>query len=112
MAYDFRSLIAPNHIRTHCLNFSLRNVLGDKVEQRGSEVDANKLRFDFTHQVFVPSKELKVIETQVKQFINENKKVGCEVTSLEGAKKIYRLRAVFGETYSDFFACRFHWYAS
>lgn len=99
--YNVRKLIAPNHTYTHCLNMALRDVLGDGVEQRGSEVDSNKLRFDFSHKEAVKSDQLRQIETSVKEFVSNSKKVYSQVSSLEDAKKIHGLRAVFGETYPD-----------
>lgn len=99
--YARRRNIAPNHTYTHLLNLALRKVLGDGVEQRGSEVDANKLRFDFSHKKAVSPKQVKEIEDIVSAFVKENKQVYTQVTPLDAAKKIHGLRAVFGETYPD-----------
>lgn len=99
--YNVRTFIAPNHTFTHCLNMALRDVLGDGVDQRGSEVDANKLRFDFSHKAALKAGELKEIEKMVKNFVTNSRKVYSQVATLEEAKKIHGLRAVFGETYPD-----------
>lgn len=99
--YHRRRNIAPNHTYTHLLNLALLKVLGDGVEQRGSEVDANKLRFDFSHKKAVTLKQLKEIQEIVGAYVKENKPVYTEVTPLAQAKKIRGLRAVFGETYPD-----------
>merc|ERR1719262_1850386 len=60
--YTRRALIAKNHTATHILNFALREVLGEKVDQKGSLVDEAKLRFDFSHGKQIEHDELKKIE--------------------------------------------------
>ncbi len=99
--YEKRSLIAPNHTYTHVLNYALWKTLGDHVDQRGSEVDSAKLRFDFKHNKQVTPKEIKQIEETCKEFVDENRPVYTEVVELEKAKEITSLRAVFGETYPN-----------
>ncbi|KAG6520122.1 hypothetical protein ZIOFF_017154 [Zingiber officinale] len=69
--YDRRSLIAPNHTCTHMLNFALREVLGDHVDQKGSIVLPEKLRFDFSHGKPVHPEDLKKIESIVNQQITD-----------------------------------------
>lgn len=99
--YETRSNIAPNHTLTHVLNFALRKVLGNAVDQRGSLVDAAKLRFDFTQKKALTVEQLREVETIVKETVNEKKQVYTQVTPLADAKAIHSLRAVFGETYPD-----------
>lgn len=90
-----------NHTGTHILNFALRDVIGDGVEQKGSLVASEKLRFDFSHKKSVELKELDQVEQIVNQIIKENLKVYAKPVALETAKSINGLRAVFGESYPD-----------
>lgn len=99
--YENRGRIAPNHTMTHVLNFALREVLGSHVEQKGSLVDAMKLRFDFSQKTALTGEELEKVETIVKDVVNGEKNVYTKVTALPDAKAIHSLRAVFGETYPD-----------
>ncbi|PXF47861.1 Alanine--tRNA ligase [Gracilariopsis chorda] len=99
--YENRSKIAPNHTMTHVLNFALREVLGDSVDQKGSLVDAAKLRFDFSHKTGLTTAELIQVEDIVKCVVKDSKTVYTKVTPLADAKAIHSLRAVFGETYPD-----------
>lgn len=99
--YKTRSKIAPNHTLTHVLNFALREVLGDTVDQKGSLVDAGKLRFDFSQKKGLTVAQLSEVENIVKGVISERKEVYTQVTPLADAKAIHSLRAVFGETYPD-----------
>ncbi|XP_024541802.1 alanine--tRNA ligase-like [Selaginella moellendorffii] len=99
--YSIRSMIAPNHTSTHLLSSALRAVLGDHVEQKGSLVSHDKLRFDFSHGQRIEIQELKKIEDMVSVLVRD----GCEVfsseISLEKARKIQGLRTVVGEIYPD-----------
>ncbi|XP_074591798.1 alanine--tRNA ligase-like isoform X1 [Curcuma longa] len=99
--YDRRSLIAPNHTCTHMLNFALREVLGSHVDQKGSIVLPEKLRFDFSHGQPVHPEELRKIESIVNQQIKDELEVYASEASLAAAKHINGLRAVFGEIYPD-----------
>lgn len=99
--YENRGKIAPNHTLTHVLNFALRKVLGDGVEQKGSEVDHTKLRFDFSQKKALTSKQVAEVEKIVCKTVEESKQVYTRVTPLADAKAIHSLRAVFGETYPD-----------
>ncbi|KAG9457092.1 hypothetical protein H6P81_001600 [Aristolochia fimbriata] len=99
--YDRRTLIAPNHTCTHMLNFALREVLGDHVDQKGSYVGPEKLRFDFSHGKPVDPNDLRRIEAIVNQQIKDELDVFASEANLSEAKRITGLRAVFGEVYPD-----------
>ena len=97
---DRRSLIAKNHSATHILQKALREVLGDHVQQKGSDVNPDRLRFDFTHFSAMTAEELKKVETLVNQRIRAAVPVVTDVMSLEEAKKTGAM-ALFGEKYGD-----------
>ncbi|XP_010265724.1 PREDICTED: alanine--tRNA ligase-like [Nelumbo nucifera] len=99
--YDRRTLIAPNHTCTHMLNFALREVLGDHVDQKGSIVLPEKLRFDFSHGKPIHPDDLRKIESIVNQQIKDELDVFSKEATLADAKRIAGLRAVFGEVYPD-----------
>ncbi|KAK6162454.1 hypothetical protein DH2020_002295 [Rehmannia glutinosa] len=99
--YDRRVLIAPNHTCTHMLNYALREVLGNHVDQKGSIVLPEKLRFDFSHGKPVKPEELRKIEAIVNEQIQAQLDVFSKETRLADAKRINGLRAVFGEVYPD-----------
>ncbi|KAK4403775.1 Alanine--tRNA ligase [Sesamum angolense] len=99
--YDRRKLIAPNHTCTHMLNFALREVLGNHVDQKGSIVLPEKLRYDFSHGKPVKPEELRKIESIVNEQIRAELDVFSKETRLCDAKRINGLRAVFGEVYPD-----------
>jgi len=91
-----------NHTSTHVLNFALKAVLKNpRVDQKGSLVDEEKLRFDFAHNKPVTSDELLEIEKICSEVIEKNLKVYRKPVALELAKAINGVRAVFGETYPD-----------
>ncbi|KAF5662305.1 alanyl-tRNA synthetase [Fusarium heterosporum] len=96
-----RSPIRNNHSGTHILNHSLREVLGDEVNQKGSLVDNEKLRFDFSHKTGVKIDELKKIEELSNSYIRRAQKIYSKEVDLELARQIEGCRAVFGETYPD-----------
>jgi len=96
-----RIKIASNHTTTHLLNFALREVLGNSVDQRGSLVNDEKLRFDFVHNSPVTPEEIAKIEEIVNHQIDQNLTVYSQLAPLEQAKDIAGLRAVFDETYPD-----------
>jgi len=93
--------IMRNHTATHLLNWALRKVLGDHVEQRGSLVDAEKTRFDFTHDKPLSTKEIAEIEQLVNEKIYADLPVTPVTLPLAQAKKLPGVRAVFGEKYPD-----------
>lgn len=93
--------IRNNHTGTHVLNLALREVLGDGVDQKGSLVAPEKLRFDFSHKQALTPKELEQVEKISNENIASNKQVFYKDVSLASAKEINGLRAVFGETYPD-----------
>ncbi len=96
-----RQPIRSNHTGTHILNHSLREVLGDEVNQKGSLVDHEKLRFDFSHKSQVTLPEIKKIEDFSNSYIKQNCKVYAKDVPLEIAQGIEGVRAVFGETYPN-----------
>jgi alanyl-tRNA synthetase len=99
---DFRrNLIMKNHTGTHILNFALRAVLGDTVDQRGSLVAPDRLRFDFSAKGAMTPDELRQTEGICNQMIEQSLKVYAKEAPLSEAKRIDGLRAVFDETYPD-----------
>ncbi|KAI0598957.1 tRNA synthetases class II (A)-domain-containing protein [Biscogniauxia sp. FL1348] len=96
-----RQPIRNNHTGTHILNHSLREVLGDDIYQKGSLVDQDKLRFDFSHKSGVTIPELKKIEHLSNEYIRQNCKIYSKDVELDMARKINGVRAVFGETYPN-----------
>ncbi|CDY22784.1 BnaA06g02930D [Brassica napus] len=99
--YERRKLIAPNHTCTHMLNFALKEVLGDHIDQKGSIVLPEKLRFDFSHGKPVDPEDLRKIEAIVNKQIKDELDVFSKESVLSEAKRIKGLRAVFGEVYPD-----------
>ena len=95
-----RNQTALNHSATHLLNSALRTVLGDHVEQRGSLVNEEKLRFDFVHQKQVTKDEIKEIEAIVNSEIRANSKATTETMPIKEAEKKGAL-AFFGDKYGE-----------
>ena len=90
-----------NHTATHLLNSALREVLGEHVNQAGSIVAPDRLRFDFSHGQAMTAEELVRVETMVNAQILRNLPVKTVVMPLAEGKKIPRVRAMFGEKYPD-----------
>jgi alanyl-tRNA synthetase len=96
-----REAIASNHTATHLTNFALREVLGEEVNQRGSLVAPDRMRFDFSHNQPVSAAELERIEEIVRHQIHNDLTVYATPSKLAEAKAVAGVRAVFGETYPD-----------
>ena len=97
---SYRSDTCKNHSATHLLHAALRSVLGKHVEQAGSLVSNNRLRFDFTHFAALTKEELEKIEDKVNQNIRKALDVNTDLMDLEAARKSGAM-ALFGEKYKD-----------
>ena len=95
-----RKSIMRNHSATHLLHESLRLILGDQVNQKGSLVESDKLRFDFSHDEAVSKSNLDEVEALVNKQILGNSKVKTEETDIESAKEKGAM-ALFGEKYGE-----------
>jgi len=90
-----------NHTATHLLNNALRVVLGTGVNQAGSLVEPERLRFDFTHGLAVTREQLDRVEALVNKYVQINEELNVNVVPLAEAKSFPGVRAVFGEKYPD-----------
>ena len=95
-----RAEIARHHSATHLLHSALRSVLGTHIAQAGSSVEANRLRFDFSHPKAVTAEELAKIENFVNSAIAESITAKTEIMDVEDAKNSGAI-ALFGEKYAD-----------
>ncbi len=97
---DVQHATALNHSATHLLHEALRQVLGEHVQQKGSLVDSQRLRFDFSHFEAVKPEQLKALEDIVNREVRRNTPVQTELTDIETAKAKGAM-ALFGEKYGD-----------
>ncbi|VDK68565.1 unnamed protein product [Onchocerca ochengi] len=95
-----RNLIMKNHTGTHVLNFALRKIIGE-IEQKGSLVAPDRLRFDFTSKQSLTYEQIKMVEDESQMLIDTNATVFAKNAQLAEARQINGLRAVFEEAYPD-----------
>lgn len=97
---EIRMAAARNHSATHLLHKALKEVLGDHVNQAGSLVTPERLRFDITHFEAISNEELKVIEEKVNNVILSSLDIKCDIMNIKEAKE-KGATALFGEKYGD-----------
>lgn len=97
---EIRMAAARNHSATHLLHKALKEVLGDHVNQAGSLVTPERLRFDITHFEAISNEELKVIEEKVNNVILASLDIKCDIMNIKKAKE-KGATALFGEKYGD-----------
>ncbi len=97
---DVQHATSLNHSATHLLHEALRQVLGEHVQQKGSLVDSQRLRFDFSHFEAVTPAQIKALEDIVNREVRKNTPVETELTDIETAKAKGAM-ALFGEKYGD-----------
>ncbi|HDS1728488.1 TPA: alanine--tRNA ligase [Pseudomonas putida] len=97
---DVQHATSLNHSATHLLHEALRQVLGEHVQQKGSLVDSQRLRFDFSHFEALKPEQIKALEDIVNREVRKNTPVTTELTDIETAKAKGAM-ALFGEKYGD-----------
>lgn len=97
---NLRQQTRLNHSATHLLHAALRTVLGDHVAQKGSLVDAQRLRFDFSHPQAMTAEEIRAVEDLVNDQIRANTPVNTELMTMDAAREAGAM-ALFGEKYGD-----------
>jgi alanyl-tRNA synthetase len=97
---SYRRAVMLNHSATHLMHAALRKVLGEHVQQKGSLVDADKLRFDFSHYQPLEQAQIVAIETRVNDEVRGNIKTRTESMAIETARDSGAI-ALFGEKYGD-----------
>ena len=97
---EVRQATSLNHSATHLLHAALREILGDHVTQKGSLVDSNRLRFDFSHFEAVTPEQLKAIERRVNTEIRRNSPVETDICDMDAAQQKGAM-ALFGEKYGE-----------
>ncbi|MCK9605125.1 MAG: alanine--tRNA ligase [Methylomonas sp.] len=97
---ETRKATERNHSATHLLHAALRSTLGEHVAQKGSQVNAERLRFDFSHFEPMTAAEIAIIEDMVNEQIRLNNPVAAEVMAKDEAMKAGAM-ALFGEKYGD-----------
>ena len=95
-----RKSITRNHSVAHLLQAALRSVLGNHIEQAGSYVDENRMRFDFSHFAALTTEEIEKVENTVNEWILQSADIETKETDIETAKKMGAL-ALFGEKYGS-----------
>ncbi|RDV25108.1 alanine--tRNA ligase [Alteromonas aestuariivivens] len=95
-----RDAIKKNHSATHLLHAALREILGEHVTQKGSLVEASRMRFDFSHFEGVTADQLQHIEARVNEEIRANHQLNTELMELDEAKASGAM-ALFGEKYDE-----------
>ncbi len=101
LRHERREAIRANHTATHLLNLALRAVVGEEVQQRGSLVAADRLRFDYSGSTALSAADAGRIEAMVNRAIASDLTVSIKSVDLASARTVNGVRAVFGERYPD-----------